>query len=102
MARLGHGKTLASIIEVEYLLDSPDAYYTLGEDAGSLQAGNGSAVIQTPLAVTPFGGGSNANITFGSATGPSTDSLTAALFTRVSASAGAYLQGSLNGFTSGS
>jgi hypothetical protein len=102
MARLGHGKTLPSVIEVEYLLDNPDAYYTLGEDAGSLQAGNGSATIQSPIAVTAFGGGSNANISFGSATGPSTDTLTAALFTRVSASAGAYLQGSLNGFTSGS
>src|SRR2546430_13132899 len=54
------------------------------------------------MAVTAFGGGSNANLSFGSATGPSTDSLTAALFPRVSASAGAYLQGSLNGFTSGS
>jgi hypothetical protein len=91
MARLGHGKTLASVIEVEYLLDNPVAYYTLGEDVGSLQAGNGSATVQPPMTVTPFGGGSNANITFGSATGPATDSLTAAAFTRVSAAAGAYL-----------
>lgn len=102
IARLGHGKTLASIIELEYLLDTPEAYYTLGEDAGSLMAGNGSTTVQSPMAVTAFGGGSNANITFGSATGPSTDSLTAALFTRVSATAGAYLLAPLSGFNSGS
>lgn len=103
IARLGRGKTLPSIIEVEYLRDSPDAYYTLGEDTGSLQAGNTSAVVQTPLVVTPFGGGSNANLTFGSAPGPSTASLTAALFTRVSATAGAYAAVyPLQGFNPGS
>lgn len=103
MARLGHGKILASIIELEYLLDTPEAYYTLGEDAGSLMAGNGSTTIQSPMTVTPFGGGTNANITFGSATAPATSALTAALFTRVSATAGAYLAMSpLQGFNSGS
>lgn len=102
IARLGHGKMLASIVEVEYLLDDPVAYYTLGEDQGSLQAGNGSTTIQSPTTITPFGGGSAANISFGSATGPSTDSLTAALFTRVSATAGAYLTALMQNFTGGS
>jgi hypothetical protein len=102
MARLGHGKMLPSVVEVEYLLDSPEAYYTLGEGVGTTQAGNESTTVQSPMTVTPFGGGSTANISFGSATGPSTDSLTAALFTRVSATAGAYLTAPLSGFTSGS
>lgn len=101
MARLGHGKTLPSIVEVEYLQDGPVAYYPVGDDQGSLQAGNVSATVQSPMAVTPFGGGSNSNISFGSATGPTTESLTAALFTRVSATAGAYLLATLSGFTSG-
>jgi len=91
-----------AIVEIEYLQDAPVVYYPLGEDQGSLQAGNVSAAVQSPMAVTPFGGGSNANITFGSATGPTTESLTSALFTRVSATAGAYLLAPLNGFTSGS
>lgn len=101
MAQLGRGRTLPSIIEVEYLQDDPIAYYPLGEEQGSTKAGNVSTVVQPQMTVTPFGGGSNANLSFGSATGPGTDSLTAALFTRVSATAGAYLSTSLQGFTSG-
>jgi hypothetical protein len=91
MARLGRGKVLPSLIELEYLLDDPIAYYPLSDSEGATSAGNVSTDVMPQMAVTPFGGGSNANITFGSATGPSTASLTSALFTRVSSTAGAYL-----------
>ena len=100
-ARMGHGKALPSVMEVEQLLDAPDAYYTLGEDAGSTQAGNSAVVVQPPMSVVPFGGGSTANSSFGTPGPGVVGALTAALFTRVSATAGAYLQAALNGFTSG-
>jgi hypothetical protein len=91
MARLGRAKEFPSIIGIEYLQDDPAAYYPLGEAEGSLKAGNVSTTVQPPMAVTTVGAGSAANITFGDATGPGTDGLTAALFTRVSATAGANL-----------
>lgn len=91
MASLGRGRVLSSIVEIEYLTDSPLAYFPLGDEAGSLNAGNVSPTVQPQMNVTAFGGGSTANIAFGSATGPITESLTAAQFTRVSATAGAYL-----------
>lgn len=90
-ASLGRARTLPSIVEIEYLADSPMAYFPLGEETGSSNAGNVSTSVQPQMAVTPFGGGTSSNISFGNATGPATDGLTAALFTRVSASAGAYL-----------
>lgn len=103
MAAMGRGRILASIIEVEYLDDVPAAYFPLGDSEGSLNAGNVSTTTQPQMILTPFGGGSNSNISFGSATGPATDSLTAALFTRVSATAGAYLASSpLQGLATGS
>lgn len=103
MANLGRGKLLPSVSEIECLSDIPEAYFPLGDSAGSLNAGNVATTVQPQMALTPFGGGSNSNITFGSATGPATDSLTAAQFTRVSATAGAYLASSpLQSFNSGS
>jgi hypothetical protein len=91
MARLGRAKTLQSIIGSEYLQDNPVAYYPLGEPEGALKAGNVSTTAQPNMAVTAVGAGSTGNITFGDSTGPGTDGLTAALFTRVSATAGANL-----------
>lgn len=90
-ASLGRARVLPSLAEIEYLADSPLAFFPLGDEAGSLRAGNVSTTVQPQMVLTPFGGGSNGNITFGTAPGPTTDTLTAALFTRVSASAGAYL-----------
>jgi hypothetical protein len=82
LARLGRGTELRSIVEEEYLLDEPRAYYTFGEPEGSLAAGNGSV---TPQPTMTFAG-SGANPVFGNATGPGTDSLTS-----VSFSGGKYL-----------
>lgn len=79
-------KTLRSIIEEEILLDAPSAYYTLGEAAGATTAGDTSGNSAAPLAQT----GTGAAVTFGTATGPATDSLTAASF-----SGGKYLNDAL-------
>ena len=76
LARLGRGAELRSIVEEEYLLDGPRAYYTLGDAEGSTQAGNGAEVQQRPMSFA----GSGANPVFGNATGPGTDGLTSVSF----------------------
>lgn len=90
-AKLDRGAELRSIIEAEYLQDNPIAYFPLGDSEGTTRAGNVSTTTQPQMAVTVIGAGSTGNVSFGSATGPATDGLTAALFTRVSATAGATL-----------
>lgn len=90
-SRLARSRPLPSIIEIEYGRDTPSAYFTLGDDEGSTRAGNVASTIRNPMVATSVGGGSISLITFGSATGPGTDSLTAAQFTRTSASVGANL-----------
>lgn len=82
MARLGRGAELRSIIEEEYLLDGPRAYYTMGDAEGSTQAGNGAETQQPPMSFA----GTGASPVFGNATGPGTDGLTS-----VSFNAGKYL-----------
>ncbi|MGH3658924.1 MAG: LamG-like jellyroll fold domain-containing protein, partial [Micromonosporaceae bacterium] len=89
LARLGKGTELRSIVESEYLSDSPVAYYPLGEPAGATSAGNVSRTNQDPLVVTQKGAGGT--LTFGTATGPGTDDLTAPTFTRADAFNGKYL-----------
>lgn len=69
-------RTLRSVPEEEILLDSPSEYYTLGEPAGALSAADSSGNQQ--VALTPAGSGTA--VVFGTATGPSTDGLTAATF----------------------
>jgi len=64
-------RVLRSIIEQEYLLDDPVAYYTLGEPAGSSSAADSSGNDATALRASGA-------VVFGTATGPGTDSLTAA------------------------
>jgi hypothetical protein len=76
MARLGRGAELRSIVEEEYLLDGPRAYYTLGDAEGSTMAGNGAETQQPPMSFA----GSGANPVFGNATGPGTDGLTSVSF----------------------
>jgi hypothetical protein len=76
LARLAR-RPLRSIIEEEFLLDSPAAYYTLGEPAGATVAGDTSGNGGQALGQS----GSGTAVVFGNATGPSTDALTAAQFT---------------------
>lgn len=93
LGRLSRARKLRSLIEHEILLDSPFAYWTLGDGAGSAMAGESSGRNETQLAVTQQGTGGTA--TFGSATGPGFDSLTALQLTPASAANGKYLTGSL-------
>ena len=76
LARLGRGAELASIIEEEYFLDGPRAYYPFGEPEGATQAGNVSTTSQPPMSFA----GSGASPVFGNATGPGTDGLTSVSF----------------------
>lgn len=67
-------RTMRSMLEQEILLDSPTAYYTLGEAQGSTSAGDTSGSGNPPLAIA----GSGNAVVFGS-TGVTGD-LTAATF----------------------
>jgi len=69
-------RVLRSIVEQEILLDSPLAYYTLGEPAGSTSAADSSGAGAPNLTMV----GSGTAVVFGTATGPGTDGLTAATF----------------------
>lgn len=77
LARLGFNAELRSIVEEEYLVDNPVAYYVLGEPEGSTFAANSSATAQPNLAVT----GTGTDVTFAAATGVGTDGLSAPTFT---------------------
>ena len=90
LAWLGNRAELRSIIEEEILLDSPVAYYTLGEAAGATSA-NDSSGNSAPRLTSA---GTGTAVVFGSATGPGTDGLTAATF-----AGGKYLKVSLGSFT---
>ncbi|MGD9693959.1 MAG: hypothetical protein AB7V20_14115, partial [Phycisphaerales bacterium] len=83
MANLRRGAELPDIISCEYNLDSLAAHYTLGEPEAATQASDSSGNGIAPLLLT----GSGAAVTFGNATGPGTDGLTAAEFV-----AGKYLR----------
>lgn len=72
-ARLGLSTKLRSMIEQEILQDDPDDYFTLGESSGSTTAADSSGNANDLLHAT----GSGAAFTFGSATGPGTDGMTA-------------------------
>lgn len=91
MARLGLGAELRSVVEEEYLIDAPDAYFTLGEPDGSVSASNTTKNGVGVLATTQLGTGGE--LTFGANTGPGTDGLTAPAFLPVSVTAGKYLAG---------
>jgi hypothetical protein len=77
LSRLGTQAQLKSIVETAILTDAPVAYYTLGEPAGSTQANDSSGNRADPLALV---GDATLPVTFGNATGPGTDGLTAAEF----------------------
>lgn len=106
MARTGLSNPCRSVIEQEYLLDSPDAYWTMGEAEGSTQANDSSGNGAPPLvAQTSYVSDSFVTVapTFGSAIGPETDGLTAVEFPWVSGTSNSQLlrakaSGSLNAF----
>ena len=89
MARLGADRQLRSIIEEEIMLDLPVALYTMGEAEEATTAadssGNGEATLTQA--------GTGTAVTFGTATGPGTDGLTAATF-----AGGKYLSAVLENF----
>jgi hypothetical protein len=76
LARLGLSTKLRSMIENEILQDRPTHYYTLGDPSGSVAASEVSGNGGPLLTIT----GSGSAVTFGQATGPSSDGLTAATF----------------------
>lgn len=84
LARLGATTQLRSMLEQEFLADSPSAYYTLADSSESTVASDTSGAGRAPLAAA----GTGAAVTFGSGTGP-TDGLSAATF-----AGGQYLKGS--------
>jgi hypothetical protein len=69
-------RKLLSVIEEEYLQDSPVAYYVLNEPAVATSYIDSSGNQALPLSQH----GSGSPVTFGTATGPSTDGYTAAQF----------------------
>lgn len=87
MARLGGDRQLKSIVEEEILEDGPAAYYTLGEAEGATSAADSSGNSAASLTMA----GSGTAVTFGTATGPGTDGLTAATF-----AGGKYLKANLD------
>jgi hypothetical protein len=89
LSRLGQTAALKSVIEAAILVDGPAAYYTLGEPQGAIQANDSSGNRGLPL--VPAGDPSSTAVVFGTATGPGTDSLTAAQF-----AGGQYLNGGSN------
>ena len=76
LARLGQSTSLKSIVEEEILDTGPEAYYTMGEPSGATQANDSSGGGRSPFTQA----GAGAAVTFGTATGPGTDGLTAASF----------------------
>lgn len=81
---LAERRTVRSMLEEEILYDRPvGGYYTLGDAEGSTAAADSSG--QNASALTMAGAGTD--VVFGTATGPTTDGLTAATF----AAAGKHL-----------
>lgn len=82
-------RTLKSVVQEEILYDVPIVYYTLGEPTGSTTAGDTSGNGQLPLQTAAKG--ATGAVSFGTGTGPPTDSLTACQFIPVSSSNFKYL-----------
>lgn len=82
LARLGLSTKLRSAIEQTVLASSPYLYWTMGDPAGSSAASESSGNNGAQLAVTAWENtpGAEYALTFGNATGPATDGLTAAQF----------------------
>jgi hypothetical protein len=76
LSRLARRK-LRDVIGNEYVLDTPAAYYNLAEAENSTTAGDTSTNLVASLMVAGVG----TELTFGNATGPGTDGLSAAEFT---------------------
>lgn len=78
-------RAMSSVIEEEYLVPRPLAYYTLGEDSDATVAVDSSGNQAPSLAQT----GSGTAVVFAGSTGPGTDEMSAPTF-----AAGKYLSGS--------
>jgi hypothetical protein len=91
LKRLGQVGELRSMLEEEILRDGPACYYPLSEGDGSAAAGSITPTPQASASDWPFGGGSG-TVTFGEATGPGTDGLTAAVFAPQSQTSGRILR----------
>lgn len=78
-------RSMRSVIEEEYLVPRPLAYYTLGEDSEATVAVDSSGNGGPSLAQT----GAGADVVFAAATGPGTDEMSAPTF-----EAGKHLSGS--------
>jgi len=94
-ARLGEGVELRSIIEEEYGVDNPLAHWTMGDPAGASSASDSSGNSAAPLSKSGSGG----SITFGNATGPGTDGLTAAEFVTTTSEYSASLSEAVSAWT---
>jgi len=91
LARLGRGANLRDIIGEEILYDSPRVYYPFGDPEGTTLAGNVSDTPRTPMSARLHGATGSGGIFFGTATGPPTDGMTAALFDSLDVSNGFYM-----------
>ncbi|MGZ4559485.1 MAG: hypothetical protein ACXVGQ_00380 [Mycobacteriaceae bacterium] len=94
LSRLGRAGVLNSVIVQTVLLDSPTAYYVLGEPAGATSAGDSSGTAGTgPLTIAQTGTGGT--VAFAAGTGPGTDGVSAPTFTPVNVNNGQYLAGTI-------
>lgn len=82
LARIGLATALKSMPEEAILASRPARYWTLGDPQDSTSAAESSGNGGLPLAMVDnvFNGLTNADVVFGTATGPGTDELTAAEF----------------------
>lgn len=101
--RLGNLNSLRSLVEQEYLSDSPFAYYTLGEPTGSTTIGDTSKNGRPAGSIAQLG--TLGTATLGSGVGPTTCTLPAAVFVPSSTVNGKYFNCpfgvTANGLTSG-
>jgi hypothetical protein len=92
--RIGRLNNFRSIIEQEFLSDSPFAYYTLAEPSTSTTVGDTSKNGRAPLPVAQFGSGGT--FALGNGTGPAFDGLTALQLASVNNTNGMYFGGPFN------
>jgi len=100
LARLGQSAPLKSIIEEEVRIDGPEAYWTMAESESATAAADSSGNGHPSLVQA---GGAGTAVTFGTATGPGTDDLTAATFAGAkylrSWTSGLYKDGGVDGIS---
>lgn len=101
LSRLGRAGALNSVIVQTVLLDSPTAYYVLGEAQGATSAGDSSGVAgNAPMTIMQTGTGGT--VAFAAGTGPGTDGVSAPTFTPASVANGKYLNATVSPIGGGS